>query len=771
MIQPTLLAALGFFAQAQVGIPQPDAFIYGRISASAPAAVGAPIDSAVVELTGAGAAPRRLRGDGAGSYLVPALDAGVYALRFERDGYIPLTLEIRVPAHGSVHLDVTLDQAPPRMQTINILAHYPVSRVEDRRSAFTAYRPWDVDGDQLQVMPSLDFPDVTRAVAASPNAQISPESGGGLHLQGGATEHTLLLVDGIPLYNAIHAGERPSALDPDAVAGITVYGEPQARDGGRLSGVVDVRTRASLPDSEHFRSTIWPTGVRALTLLPFGGGSALIAARRNYGRQAQGDTREPGTVGLSDLFATASIPVAGGNLTGMVFSLSDAVAFDAVSDEFTSAMLPSGNRFGWTSDARALSWRRDSGRRAIEARVWQSGTTVGADWFTTPSQLFSLANRFMQTAASSSVSWLGRRTHTTVGASFEQLSARYSASGSIASGGSVSTSSLLALGSRPRIGSAFLEHSRPLGDRLLLTLGGRAVTVGGKGVLFEPRVAATYSARNGVTLSGAFARTHQYAQSLYNEESVVDVMASLEVPILAGAGGVPIASSTSISAELGVPTGSNGVLTLGWFARNFEGLVLTGPSTSAPFTTQGFATGSGSAYGARASLSQRFGQLSVEGAYSVSAILREWREQSYRPAFAPSHNVIVSAGYQLGHSTFFRASGLVSALRPTSPVVGAVAWEWQGALTSQRQVTGSPQYSAATFGAGRLPPYLRIDMGIRRNVNLSGPLRGKATLFANVDNLLGRRNALGIAQEVAGSGSRRLEMLPRSLSLGIALHF
>jgi hypothetical protein len=45
------------------------------------------------------------------------------------------------------------------------------------------------------------------------------------------------------------------------------------------------------------------------------------------------------------------------------------------------------------------------------------------------------------------------------------------------------------------------------------------------------------------------------------------------------------------------------------------------------------------------------------------------------------------------------------------------------------------------------------------------------TLFANVDNLLGRQNAVGLTQIAGQLGRRTLPMLPRSLSVGIGWHF
>jgi hypothetical protein len=498
----------------------------------------------------------------------------------------------------------------------------------------------------------------------------------------------------------------------------------------------------------------------------------MIAARRNYLPPGQGNGQQPSTLGWSDVLATATQPVGRGSLTAMAFSASDAVGFDAASEGVTSNLLPNGNRLAWTSDARALTWRRDEQRRSIEARLWQSGSNVGVDWLATPEQSLSLASRFTQTALSSSVSWSEAKGQTTFGATLEQLSARYGTLNSIASASSIATSTGLTLASRARVGSAFFEQSLALGGPFRLTFGGRAVSINGHGILLEPRASARFVTNSGVALSLAFARTHQYAQSLYNEESLVDAVASLEMPVLAGSAGVPVASSSSISGQLALPVGLTGRLTFSGYARNFKDLVLPAPSTAAPFPTTSFMTGNGNAYGGGISLEEELGKLKLDGAYSVAGVLRESvTDHSYRPSFAAMHSVRLAAGYQLAPSTLLRVSGSMAAGRRTSPVTGPVVLEWQDALTAQREITGSPQYTTETFAAARLPSYFRLDVGIRQDVRWRGRLPGAMTLFANVDNLLGRQNALGLTQIAGQLGRRTLPMLPRSLSVGIGWHF
>lgn len=766
MIFHPLLLTIGLALHSQDTL-QYDASIYGKITSAdttflASGTSGpAPIGYAIIDIAGPDGTKRQQSGDVDGSYSLTGLAGGVYTLRFARTGYVPLSLDVRVPEHGAVHLDVTLDRAPATMQTIKVVANDAIPRIPGTPASTGAYRPWRIEGERMRTLASLDFPDVIRAIGTSPDAPAGPESGAGLHSQGGATNHTMLLVDGIPLYNAVHAGDHPGVIDPDAVADITSYSEPRAGVGGRLSGVVEVNTLTALPDSQHVVTSIWPTGIRTLTQLQFAGGSALVGARRNYARPLEGNEREPLTLRPNDVFATASVPFVGGSLTGLFTSSADAISFDA-------AVTPAhfGNRFDWTSDARALTWDRDaSSGVSVNARVWQSGTAVGTDWLPASGKPMRMGNRFTQTAAAATMSWGGIAAQTSAGLSLEQLRGTYTA----ADTGRVDATVLLGINSGLRIGSAFIEHSRTAG-RFSATLGERIAVLDDKRLLFEPRAALAVSLFKGSTLSAAFARSHQYTQSLYNDESLVDALASLEVPVISGTAGIPIASSTAGSMRLDVPIGPSALITAGTFVRAFDGLVLPSASGGDPFATTAPTSGHGMAYGGSVGVRAEVGRLDMQGGWSMSVVTREWAgERTYRPTFAPSHDLLVSAGYRLGGSTLLRASGFMSAFRSTSPLFGAVTWNWDDELASQREVSGSPQYSPAALGAGRLEPYVRIDIGIRQNFTFRGPLRASA--FFNIDNLLGRRNAAGLVEDPSGTGTHTLGMMPRSISFGVGLRF
>jgi hypothetical protein len=131
-----------------------------------------------VDVTDAAGAHHQILADSSGIYAVRGLVGGVYTLRFERAGYIPLSLDVRVPEHGAVHLDVTLDRAPPTMQTIKVVARDGLARIAARPDPLNAYRPWETDGDRMRQDPSLDFPEIVKMIGTSTFARVAPESAG-----------------------------------------------------------------------------------------------------------------------------------------------------------------------------------------------------------------------------------------------------------------------------------------------------------------------------------------------------------------------------------------------------------------------------------------------------------------------------------------------------------------------------------------------------------------------------------------------------------------
>lgn len=87
-------------------------------------------------------------------------------------------------------------------------------------------------------------PDVVKTLQNLSGVAAGTELTSGLYVHGGGDDENLYLLDGTPLYQVNHLGGLFSAFNTDVVKNIDFYksGFP-ARYGGRLSSVVDVRTK------------------------------------------------------------------------------------------------------------------------------------------------------------------------------------------------------------------------------------------------------------------------------------------------------------------------------------------------------------------------------------------------------------------------------------------------------------------------------------------------------------------------------------------------
>ena len=113
--------------------------------------------------------------------------------------------------------------------------------------------------------------DVLKTIQLLPGVQGGTEGFSGLYVRGGGPDENLLLLDGIPIYNAEHMLGIFSVFQPEAVKKVTLYkGSFPARYGGRISSIIDVRTNdgnlyethgsfgvSMLSDKLHLEGPIW----------------------------------------------------------------------------------------------------------------------------------------------------------------------------------------------------------------------------------------------------------------------------------------------------------------------------------------------------------------------------------------------------------------------------------------------------------------------------------------------------------------------------------
>lgn len=165
------------------------------------------------------------------------IEEGKHSIAFSYVGYdtvikeINLTkdMEITVSLKGSVILEEVV-----------ITAHSPNKKVERTQMSLT-----NMNMEQIKAMPAfLGEADVIKAIQLLPGVQSGSEGSSGLYVRGGGPDQNLMLLDGVPVYNANHLFGFFSVFNPDAINHVDLYkGGFPARFGGRLSSVVDIRMK------------------------------------------------------------------------------------------------------------------------------------------------------------------------------------------------------------------------------------------------------------------------------------------------------------------------------------------------------------------------------------------------------------------------------------------------------------------------------------------------------------------------------------------------
>ena len=154
---------------------------------------------------------------------------------FSYVGYLPKTLTIPAGRDTTVHV---------RLVPGASLEEAVVTAPRESGIASTRMGAIEVPVAAVKSVPALfGEADVLKTIQLLPGVQGGTEGFSGLYVRGGGPDENLLLLDGIPLYHAEHMLGIFSVFQPEAVKKVTLYkGSFPARYGGRISGIVDVRT-------------------------------------------------------------------------------------------------------------------------------------------------------------------------------------------------------------------------------------------------------------------------------------------------------------------------------------------------------------------------------------------------------------------------------------------------------------------------------------------------------------------------------------------------
>jgi outer membrane receptor protein involved in Fe transport len=141
-----------------------------------------------------------------------------------------------------------------------------------------------IDMQTVKALPAFaGEQDVLKSLSILPGVQQGHEGSAGLFVRGGSPDQNLILLDGVPIYNATHLFGFVSVFTPEAIQSVDFYkGGFPARYGGRLSSVIDVRMKEGNKNKTQTDITIAPITSKFTHEGPIkkGKSSYLISARR-----------------------------------------------------------------------------------------------------------------------------------------------------------------------------------------------------------------------------------------------------------------------------------------------------------------------------------------------------------------------------------------------------------------------------------------------------------------------------------------------------------
>lgn len=144
----------------------------------------------------------------------------------------------------------------------------------------------DLPVAQIKALPALlGEVDVLKAIQLLPGVQSGTEGSSGIYVRGGGPDQNLILLDGVPVYNASHLFGFFSVFNADAINRVElVKGGFPARYGGRLSSVIDISMKEGNMKEFHGEGGIGLIASRLTLEGPIikDKASFIVSGRRTY---------------------------------------------------------------------------------------------------------------------------------------------------------------------------------------------------------------------------------------------------------------------------------------------------------------------------------------------------------------------------------------------------------------------------------------------------------------------------------------------------------
>ncbi|MEM1271183.1 MAG: TonB-dependent receptor [Bacteroidota bacterium] len=596
------------------------------------------------------------------------------------------------------------------------------------------------------------------------------DRGGQLFVRGGTPTENLSLIDGIPLYQPFHVIGFYSAFPSDIIQSTDVYaGGFGARYGGRISSVLDVKTRSGNSRSFAGTASIDPFLVTGLVEGPIvpNRASILLSARQSIIEDTSPDLLDQDLPYLFwdrfgklnvDINTTNSVSVTAlrtydrGNLSGL----------EELTDAETSALNTNDDQVVWDNQAYGVRFLHVPSTLPILATVLGSYSRLENTFG--PADSPERTSAVQTTNASASLTYSLGETEIDAGLEVRNVKLEYNLGGlfqEIDEGEEFLTEA-----------SAFVESAIPLSDRFILRPGIRFSSFRGKATI-EPRARVIWrpgGPEGNQQISAAWGLYRQDFAGLVDRRDAGDVFTAwVTSPV---GDDVPGAMHAILGYEV-EPTRWLNIGLEGYY-KTLDNLLIN-EFTSFPRFSTGLQPADGRVYGVDLNMEintpRFYGYLS----YGLSEVAYDAQQESLEIwfgtdeiTFNPSHD----RRHQLNAVAQLDVYGFDLSVRwqlgSGLPFSQSAGFDTYVLLDSLRNVLEEPGDARVLYSepyGGRLPVYHRLDVSLERDFAIGD--RANAGLQIGLINAYDRRNLFYLDIFTL----RRINQLPLIPSFGLKVGF
>lgn len=721
---------------------------------------GEPVARATVAMPDLG---RAAVSDSGGRYQLYEVPSGPQHVTVRAIGYGPRTLHALVPRTGRLEIAVSLAPMPYRLAVVDVRPAIPMRGASDDHAVPFPDRSISIAA--VRTHPLFSEPDAFQALGGG-EVVVRPEAPSGMHIRGGSADQTAFTLDGVPVISPYHAAGMFSAWNPDALSVIGVSIVPATGPVHALAGTVaattrvpgrSARTRGSVSNTQSRITLDGPVG-RAGYLVSVRGGPPSLP-RRNETSYLRGEAH--------DWIATFEVPVRGGTVRLLGYENDNEIT-SATAAAFGDAQSgPQRNAFEWYGRSLGAEWRGTALGSAIRVSTWRATGSAGIRWGGLQSMPgLSAASRRTDAGLEASVARDMLGGPTTGGVRLERTNTAYHLERD------TQPDKPWRLATRTPVATLFAGHTRGVTRRLRLEVGAVAAAAAGE-MRLGPHARLQWNERGKLSLSTRYARLHQFAQSVRNAESVTGTIFPADLFVGFGAAGMPIGRSdvAIVAAEFRPLPGARIGLQL--HDRAAEGVALVAPREATPFATGPFAVGAATSRGVAAEIAVATTHLGVLLNYGAQRVRHRYGDSSFVPEHGTTHLLEGGTTVFPTRTSSIRLGVASGWGRRGTPLSGGFEWESCNLRDRGCEFAGSPQAQSGALGASRLPPYVRVDLGVRKHWHVGVGTRDvELALFGAMTNILNRRNVLAYVANPSAGQPGEIEMRPQApLVIGLDWRF